>query len=305
MDAITDNTIIKADNTTVSETKTTTGAAVVETKADVEVKPTDNITPDSDITNTTNTDKLKGWRADLKVHPAAHLMPPMGEDELRELADDIDKNCGLSEPVAFYDDPVLGLCLLDGRNRLDALALLGREVISNGLPAYDFREVGVGDEAFDPYAFVISANIKRRHLKPDQRVDLIIKIIAMKPEKSDRQIAKEIGVDHKTIGRARTKGEDVGRLPHVDARTDTKGRKQPAKKKDRSKAATAKAAPAKVKEPITYDFKLLREAWREVESMAAAANRTRLLSAIDQLETEAITALKADSITLAPDRGLQ
>jgi hypothetical protein len=59
---------------------------------------------------------------------------------------------------------------------------------------------------------------------------LLIDLIARAPGKSDRQIGKEVGVDHKTIATARAKGEDVGRIPHVATRTDSKGRQQPATK---------------------------------------------------------------------------
>jgi hypothetical protein len=51
------------------------------------------------------------------------------------------------------------------------------------------------------------------------------------PEKSNRAIAEEIGVDHKTVGKARAGLEDVGTIPHVETRTDSIGRQQPATKK--------------------------------------------------------------------------
>src|SRR5262249_7662240 len=40
-------------------------------------------------------------------------------------------------------------------------------------------------------------------------------------------------------GKARAKGEDAGSVPHVKSRTDTKGRKQPAKKKSKWKPTRA------------------------------------------------------------------
>jgi DNA-binding transcriptional regulator YhcF (GntR family) len=50
------------------------------------------------------------------------------------------------------------------------------------------------------------------------------------PGKSDRAIAEKIGVDHKTVAKVRADLEDVGSIPHVDTRTDSKGRQQPATK---------------------------------------------------------------------------
>jgi ParB-like chromosome segregation protein Spo0J len=37
---------------------------------------------------------------------------------------------------------------------------------------------------------VIAENIYRRHLKPKEKLDLLVKLIAMQPEKSDRQIGR-------------------------------------------------------------------------------------------------------------------
>src|SRR5262249_11952161 len=53
------------------------------------------------------------------------------------------------------------------------------------------------------------------------------------PEKSDREIGRTVKVDHKTRGADRAEQEARGEIPHVEARTDTKGRKQPAKKKSK------------------------------------------------------------------------
>ena len=41
----------------------------------------------------------------------------------------------------------------------------------------------------DPYTYVISANIRRRHLTAEQKRELIAKLIKATPEKSDRAIA--------------------------------------------------------------------------------------------------------------------
>jgi hypothetical protein len=57
-------------------------------------------------------------------------------------------------------------------------------------------------------------------------------VIASAPEKSNRTLAKEIGVDHKTVGAARTKGEELGRIPQLKKTVgaDGKARSRPAKK---------------------------------------------------------------------------
>jgi hypothetical protein len=85
----------------------------------------------------------------------------------------------------------------------------------------------------DAYAFVLSANIHRRHLTAEQRRELIAKLLKAQPEKSDRQIGKIINADNKTVAAVREKLEAREEIPHVETRTDSKGRAQPAKKKRR------------------------------------------------------------------------
>ena len=95
------------------------------------------------------------WREVFKVHPAADLFPLMSADELRELADDIEEN-GLQSPVVMYVDGDDQEWVLDGRNRLDAMALVGVDVCQ--IDHVHQRHVP------DPFAYVVSANIHRRHL---------------------------------------------------------------------------------------------------------------------------------------------
>jgi hypothetical protein len=152
----------------------------------------------------------------------------MTDAELEKLAENIKKH-GLQEQVAIRRDDETNICLLDGRNRLDALQLLGREIFND----YNFKSV---DLDIDPIAYVISKNIHRRHLNTAQKREVLAALLKADPEKSDRRIAKEIGVDHKTIGKARRRLEDVGTIPHAKTRTDTTGRKQPAVKKPKATA---------------------------------------------------------------------
>jgi hypothetical protein len=55
-------------------------------------------------------------------------------------------------------------------------------------------------------------------------------LLKAKPERSDRATAKIALVDHKTVAAKREKLEAGGEIPHVETRTDTKGRQQPAAK---------------------------------------------------------------------------
>jgi ParB-like chromosome segregation protein Spo0J len=176
------------------------------------------------------------WRSVLPVHPAAQLLPRMSDAELLELGEDIKKH-GLHVPIAIFTDQEGTEKLLDGISRLDAMESVGLPIVKDGSELNaDFVQTQNIAGNVDPFIYVISTNIRRRHLNAEQRQGLVIEIIARAPGKSDRQIGKEIGVDHKTISRARAKGEDVGRIPHVETRTDSKGREQPAKKSRPPKA---------------------------------------------------------------------
>jgi hypothetical protein len=125
-----------------------------------------------------------GWRQFLRIHPACNALPLLSPNELRELADDIKRN-GPQQPILVVaNDPygdrtkVANLTLIDGRNRLDALELLGRRVVAaNGafVDGVSYRiEHGPADAVA---AKVVALNIRRRHLTPEQRVDLALKIL--------------------------------------------------------------------------------------------------------------------------------
>jgi N6-adenosine-specific RNA methylase IME4 len=94
--------------------------------------------------------------AGYETHPAADLFPLLDGQELRDLADDIKAN-GLLNPVVLY---TLGgeRLVLDGRNRLRACEIAGVA------PSFEFWN-GEGS----PTAWVVSQNLKRRHLNESQR----------------------------------------------------------------------------------------------------------------------------------------
>jgi hypothetical protein len=100
-------------------------------------------------------DNKPNWRDHLTVHPAAELFPLMSETdpaELKELAEDI-KKTGLRTPIVMWSSSLddHNAVLLDGRNRLDALALLGKlKIGKNGsLTGYDAIHMD-GEDGDDP-----------------------------------------------------------------------------------------------------------------------------------------------------------
>ena len=182
------------------------------------------------------------WRDHLAIHPAADLFPLMSEAELKELADDIKRN-GLQQSVVFRWTDKDGIQLIDGRNRLDALALLGLLApgerrhamvppVTIELRGRGLRLVPVTLKTDDDVVrYVITANIRRRHLSADDKRKVIADLLKLQPATSNRQIAKTVAADHKTVGDVRSELEGRGEIPHVETRTNSKGRKQPAKRK--------------------------------------------------------------------------
>jgi hypothetical protein len=108
----------------------------------------------------------RSWRNVLKIHEAAAAYPPLPENELRELAEDIRVN-GLQAPIVLYREGEK-VSVLDGVHRLDALEkILGIDLISDGklVPG-----LGLGKWAcvytltdVDPVA-QITASVDRTHL---------------------------------------------------------------------------------------------------------------------------------------------
>jgi hypothetical protein len=191
---------------------------------------------------------LFNWRALLPVHPAADLFPLMTEGELKELAEDIKAN-GLKVPIVTWSSQADGLSLIDGRNRLDALALAGLIYTSPdghiGLRKWNGKKwLARGERIIpenihggDPYALARSLNVLRRHLTLEQRREKISKALVEHPEKSDRQIADEVKEsDHKKVGRVRRNAEATGALPQLKKTKGKDGKERPARRKTKSGA---------------------------------------------------------------------
>ena len=92
---------------------------------------------------------------------------------------------------------------------------------------------------------MISKNIHRRHLNQEQKRELLAKLLKVDPSKSNRQVAKAAGVDHKTVAAVRAEVEGRGEIPHVETITDTQGREQPVKKCSTGKDGKRRKVPTK------------------------------------------------------------
>ena len=196
------------------------------------------------------------WRSILPIHPAAELFPRMSPDELRALGEDIIKN-GLTSPIVLWQpDSKSQARLLDGISRLDAIEIATGSPVIVGAPSIIAGQhflvcdkVIVLGKSVDPYAYVISANIHRRHLTAEQKRELIAKLIKATPEKSDRQIAETVKASPTTVGTVRAEMEAKGDVSKLDTRRDSKGREQPAARTSgRKKKTTTKREMKELKE---------------------------------------------------------
>ena len=99
---------------------------------------------------------------DLAIHELASLFPPMSDEELSALAEDI-REYGLRDRIVLFEQQIL-----DGRHRFSACKIAGVE------PEFmDFS----GD---DPLAYVLSRNLRRRHLSESQRALVAARISNMR-----------------------------------------------------------------------------------------------------------------------------
>lgn len=127
------------------------------------------------------------------VHPAAAIFPMMTEEEIADLAEDIKAN-GLKHPIILgeYEGKEV---LVDGRNRLKACELGGIEP--------EFQKLNGEDQL----AFILSTNVKRRHLNSGQRA-MAVAMMYPKPEKGGRgknsSVTEEFSVRSGALSMART-----------------------------------------------------------------------------------------------------
>lgn len=89
---------------------------------------------------------------DFPIHPAAAIFPMLSGDEFAALKEDIRQH-GQLDDICLLDGKVL-----DGRNRLQACKELGLQV--------QYCEL---TECHDPIDYILSKNMRRRHLTQSQR----------------------------------------------------------------------------------------------------------------------------------------
>jgi hypothetical protein len=175
--------------------------------------------------------------------------------------------------------------VLDGCHRYKACLKAGIE------PRFEEFK---GDDAAAA-AFVVSKNIRRRHLTAKQKRELIAKLIKAAPEQSNRQIASAAHVDHKTVAAVRVEKQATGEIPQLKKTVgkDGKARRQPAKKRTcNAKKRTCKPRPApaikkiaKAAEAAAPDREAAARARQDI-GPASTGEVERLRARVDELQAE-------------------
>lgn len=106
-------------------------------------------------------------------HPLSHIIPEMSPEEFEELKKDIQAN-GLQNPIVLYQKQIL-----DGRHRYKACKEL------------DITPSFVEYKGIDPLSYVISLNVKRRHITSSQKAAIAVDLLPyLEKEAKKRQGAR-------------------------------------------------------------------------------------------------------------------
>ena len=135
-------------------------------------------------------------------HPFADLFPTLDEKALAELAQDI-RDQSQREPIFLWQGKII-----DGRNRYRACKLAGIEPV--------FKHIEFPGGEAEALAYVVSKNLKRRHLFFQQRVEIAGKIANMRqgertdvqpsapvPKVSQAEAAKMLDVSERSVRNAK------------------------------------------------------------------------------------------------------
>ena len=131
-----------------------------------------------------------------QIHEYADLIPQMSDSDYSELKNDIQTN-GLLQPITLFEEKIL-----DGRHRYKACIELSVE------PKF------IEYTGNDAYSFVISANVKRRHLNTSQRAMIGVEL--------EKHYAKEITKqesNRKTLINRKNRKLTMVNLPQSNSRT--------------------------------------------------------------------------------------
>ena len=146
-------------------------------------------------------------------------LPPLRYEEFVALKDNIAVN-GVLVPI-LVDSDGSKRKIIDGNYRKRIAEELG----------YDCPEIVHPNLSEDEKRTLARAlNLARRQLTQEQKRELIADQIEETPERSNRWIAKQLGVHHSTVGAVRGEMQSVGGFSQLDHRIGNDGKVYPATK---------------------------------------------------------------------------
>lgn len=179
------------------------------------------------------------------VHEFANLFPLIQGEEYNSLVKDVKEN-GLLESIWLHEGKVL-----DGRNRLRVCLETG---VTPSFRHYD------GDS---PLQFVISLNLKRRHLNASQRAALAVDILPLlEKEAKDRQ---------------GTRTDLVGKIPQGD-----EGKSRDKASEVFNVDASYISAAKKIKEETPEDYKAIRTGDKTISEVVKERKQKEHQKKIDE-----------------------
>jgi N6-adenosine-specific RNA methylase IME4 len=129
----------------------------------------------------------------LEFHPLADIFPLVEGQDFAELVADIAAH-GLREPIVVYEDRIL-----DGRNRYRACEAAG---VAPTFTVY---------QGEDPISYVVSLNLRRRHLDESQRAMVAARLATLKLGDNQHSegpsiegASRLLNVSHASVERAKT-----------------------------------------------------------------------------------------------------
>lgn len=146
-------------------------------------------------------------------------LPPLSTEEREALRANIALNGVLVPILVDGDGPVRGV--IDGNHRKSLADELGYE-------CPEIVQAGLSDE--EKRAMARALNLARRQLTTQQKRTVIGDQLRETPSRSNRWIAKNLGVHHATVASVRVELEGTGQIIQCDRRAGVDGRFQPARR---------------------------------------------------------------------------
>lgn len=199
------------------------------------------------------------------------VMPNLSAEEYAELKADIQLR-GVMVPIEFDEKGNV----LDGHHRLQICGELG-------ITDYP-KVIRAGMTEQEKYTHARKLNMARRHLTQEQKRGLIREQLKETPEKSDRQIAKDLGVSNNTVSLQRKTMEHSGELCESHTSTGSDGKTYPRQ---------VERKPVSVFNPTAREERSMKEP-EVVERMAE--NGVSALTAAKQIQREHKAEKKAFSL---------